>query len=898
VAVYKLDAGEYGRLQVASEVADMRLEGVFSSMRWLDLKNSLFQKYLPALQKDEEESVFSSKAHFTGEVTLKKIDTFCPIFCPALTLSNGTYFTCDFNYVAQRFALDFKADTVRWGNLLLREPRVRVVGDSSRLICEYKTDELRFASLGRLCNVRNAMTIQTNRVDNELTWNNWEKETYSGSLSASLYLRKYRGQQLLQIFVNPGVILLADSVWKVDRALILKDDYRLYVNHFHVHRNDQSFCLKGRVGDSPRDTLNVQLRNLDLADLDQLLFDRKTKLFGKVNGTISMSDFYRDQLIHANVEVDQWGVDQDTLGVMEFRSYWDVQQRELRLQMLDRMADRIPFLISGGYKPSGDSLNLMLNLSRLDMSYLSRYLPDVVKEGKGSVSGKLALTGGLINTVANGHLELDSVSVLLTGVNTAFSIHDRLYLKNNRILLDKLVVRDAAFRPATCSGYYDWAANRYDLNVNFENFLILNTNVEQGERFYGQLYISGLTRLYNRSGRHQASLNLRTEENSKLYIPLSVAETQNDQRFLYFINEPLEDISSLALKNSRLLSIGVDLEANLEINDNLEVQIIFDPTVGDILKTVGRGDLKVSLNKDNQLQLFGEYRVERGDYLFTLSNLINKKFVLNPGGSIKWNGSPYDATIDLSATYNLRTSLGDLVSASNIAIDRTSKVPVECVLNLNERLTNPSVKFDIHFPSLDVQGRSLVQSFFASEDDVNKQLFSLLLLNKFYTPDYVEELDEEKDERNTGYQAGVTTASELLSNQLSRWLSQISNDIDIDFSYRPGDQETMNEFELAFSTQLFNNRVTLSANSNMTEKARTNSNTSITGDFDMDVKINKQGTLKLKAYSHTNEKITYDAIDTVQGLGISYQETFDTFRELVRKYFGFLRRKNKKQAKK
>ena len=59
----------------------------------------------------------------------------------------------------------------------------------------------------------------------------------------------------------------------------------------------------------------------------------------------------------------------------------------------------------------------------------------------------------------------------------------------------------------------------------------------------------------------------------------------------------------------------------------------------------------------------------------------------------------------------------------------------------------------------------------------------------------------------------------------------------------------------------------------------------------MEVKLNRQGTLKMKAYSHTNEKILYNNTEMIQGVGISYQETFDTLRELLRKYFGFLRRK-------
>ena len=54
------------------------------------------------------------------------------------------------------------------------------------------------------------------------------------------------------------------------------------------------------------------------------------------------------------------------------------------------------------------------------------------------------------------------------------------------------------------------------------------------------------------------------------------------------------------------------------------------------------------------------------------------------------------------------------------------KVPVECILNLSENLTNPVVKFDINFPTLETQSKSYIQSLFSSQDEVNKQMFSLL----------------------------------------------------------------------------------------------------------------------------------------------------------------------------
>ncbi|MDR1757154.1 MAG: translocation/assembly module TamB, partial [Culturomica sp.] len=262
--------------------------------------------------------------------------------------------------------------------------------------------------------------------------------------------------------------------------------------------------------------------------------------------------------------------------------------------------------------------------------------------------------------------------------------------------------------------------------------------------------------------------------------------------------------------------------------------------------------------------------------------------------------SPYDASIDINAVYNLKTSLYELLSSTH-SVDRSTKVPVECILNLSDNFRNPLVKFDINFPTLESQTKSYIQGLFSSQDEINKQMFSLLILNKFYTPDYMNTIDLE--ERGSSYQAGMNTASELLSNQLSRWLSQISQNFDVGFSYRPGDNITADEVELALSTQLLNDRITLSANGNMdvggnrnTTAGSTNSN--IAGDFDLEAKLNRQGTLKVKAYSHTDEKIIYNSTETIQGVGISYQETFDTFKELAQKYFAvFWRKKQKTNAK-
>ena len=98
--------------------------------------------------------------------------------------------------------------------------------------------------------------------------------------------------------------------------------------------------------------------------------------------------------------------------------------------------------------------------------------------------------------------------------------------------------------------------------------------------------------------------------------------------------------------------------------------MIFDPTVGDILKTTGNGDIKITFDKDGNLNMFGEYQIAKGDYLFTLSNLVNKKFVLTPGGTISWSGSPYEAMLNINAVYNLKTTITELLPADSLPMSR------------------------------------------------------------------------------------------------------------------------------------------------------------------------------------------------------------------------------------
>ncbi|MFW6277547.1 MAG: translocation/assembly module TamB domain-containing protein, partial [Prolixibacteraceae bacterium] len=170
--------------------------------------------------------------------------------------------------------------------------------------------------------------------------------------------------------------------------------------------------------------------------------------------------------------------------------------------------------------------------------------------------------------------------------------------------------------------------------------------------------------------------------------------------------------------------------------------------------------------------------------------------------------------------------------------------------------------------------------------EMNRQMLSLLVLGKFYVPEYMRGTYVAQNPNLIG-----TTASELFSNQLSNWLSQINSNVDVGFNYRPGNQITDDEIELALSTQMFNDRVTINGNIGNNVNPYTGNNSQLVGDFELNVKLIPNGKVQLKAYNRSNNNLIFETSPYTQGVGFSFTEEYNTINDLWNRMTSFIGRK-------
>ncbi len=888
----------FKRLIVNSDISDAKVEGNYELAQLISSVKNMAYVYFPAYAPEKEFVNTDVTNNFDFTINLKETEPLTKILYPDIKLAPNTSLTGKLNAKEQLIEMHFTSPILSIQDKSFEELKIDLSTDNKELVIKGRTNKFSFSDKFKLYNLSEKITACNNKVSLDLLWNNWDAVTYSGFITAKASVQKSKesNNPIWNINLLPGSVIMADSIWSIQQSKLIIDSTSFAIDNFRISRENQYFGLDGKISSNPNDSINFQIENISLKNLNDLIRDQNIGIDGIVKGYVQISDFYGDRLSSSNLMLENLVLNNDTLGNFHLISDWDKFDKKLSFASFSDHNTHKELDLKGSYYPELDSLNMDINIDKIRLDLLNPYLKENISNIEGYASGRVHIEGSSSIPKSTGFLKLENASFTINELQTTYSCNDSIKITPTELQFNQFKIIDSDKNSAIIYGvisHEQFKNFNLDLAVNALSFNILNTKITDNELFYGQAYVTGITTLFGPVNDLDIEVRAKTNKNTKLYVPLNNSGDIEESNFITFINSNHNTDTRLDDDYKIDLS-GIRLNCDLEITPETEVQIIFDSKIGDVLKAKGGGNLKLQIDTKGEFKIFGDYTIQTGSYLFTLQNVINKKFDLANGGNIKWDGDPYNATLNINAVYSVKTTLYDLL-LNTPYIDNTKKIPVDCNMNLSQNLENPLIRFDINFPTLDQQTQSILEGLFSTEDEMNKQILSLLVLNRFYTPEYLRSADPDFENKNSSYAVGVT-ASEMLSNQLSNWLSKISNDFDIGVSYRPGDNLTSDEIDLALSTQVFDDRVTINGNLGTGNSPASNSNNNLIGDVDVNFRLDKKGKLQLKAFTRSNEYLVYEETRNTQGIGIFYKEDFNTFSGLVKKYLNFLKSNKDKKA--
>lgn len=871
-------------LQLKSDFLDFGLSGIYSFSNIEQSFKNLIYRYIPASGIEYAETDGNTEFYFVLDI--KETEPITQTFLPKLHLSK-TQIIGSYNEANNKMDLYTDIPEIQYDKLFLQNYSI-AVHTNGLLQINSRVDELKIGENQTLHNLSFVTDITNNGINNKILWDNYEEEKYSGEIETNLkFSTSVTGNPHIEMNILPSNFILADTVWNISPSTISIDSTRIEIHDLNISNKLQSLTFNGVISDNTDDKLDVTINNVSLNNID-LLSTKSIDIEGELEGTVSVYDVYGQTYLLSDISIQNTFFKNQKVGDVSIQSKWDTPSESLQSELYINNDSIQTIYAYGDYSPSKDSLDFSVTTNHLTLSLLQTVLSENFQDIHGYGTGEVKITGSSKNILINGDIFGENAGLTLAALQVPYEFSDTVSFRGDSIIFDNITVFDPDGNSAIFDGsikHSNFADMDYNLSVSTPKMLVLNTSIRDNQKFYGKAYGDGVLQITGNGGDLYLDGTATTLDGTIINISLDYEEGAKQYDFIRFVNTEEKKTEEAPVlnppRNSRLY-----MNFNIEATTDATFQLIYNSQIGDEIRAEGTGNLRIEVDPNFNISMYGEYRVDNGDYLFTLQNVINKKFEIEEGGTINWSGDPYNATIDINAIYQLRAALSELYgnselyTNSNRQINYNQRIPVDCIIQLTGDLNNPNINFDIEFPSTEETVKDEVSQYFSNEEDMNKQLLSLLVLGRFYTPEYLRGSFESSNPNLVG-----STASELFSNQLSNWLSQISNDFDIGVNYRPGSQVSNDEIELALSTQIFNDRVTLNGNigNNGTQGTTANSN-DIVGDFDLSVKLTNNGKLQFKAYNHSNNNIIYETSPYTQGIGLSYRENYNTFNELWQKF--------------
>ena len=748
-----------------------------------------------------------------------------------------------------------------------------------------------------------------NRIDTRIDWIIERKIPLNGSLSFATQIGEPSPKLVpgalcpwpLTVHFNPGTVNFGDETWTIKPSTISLDGDMAKVEGFGLDAGSQAIAIDGLASKNPADSLIVDLRSIALLPIFETLEIDKAMIGGRATGRFTARDVLTKtpKLYCPSLHVDSIGYNRCTIGDADIEAGWDNDARAFAFDADITGLDKRKSRITGKIFPMDEALDIDFNADRVPVGFLKPFMEAFTSDISGHASGHCRLFGTFKEIDLEGRVFADNVKMKIDFTNTSYTATDSVYLSPGSISLRNITIHDAEGHTARLNGtvrhtFFKRPVFKFDIS-GAHNFLSFNATPKQYPDWYGTIYGNGGASISGYPGVVNIDVDMTTAPRSSFTFILSDRLDAETYSFINFRDatpdslrvktaEPdntpaiVRELKNKIQNSSEEEPSAYNMDLRVGITKDAQMTLVMDPMAGDEIKATGEGNLHLAYHSlDNALNIWGAYEVLSGSYRFTLQDIIIRDFTIKEGSEIRFDGDPYGVKTNLTAYYATNANLTDLDESfqQDKDINRTN-VPVHALMLVNGDIRQPSIDFDLEFPTLTQDTYRKVRSIVSTTDMMNRQIIYLLALNRFYTPDYMASTTKGSEL--------FSVASSTISSQLGNMLGKLSDNWSIAPNLRSdrGDFSDV-EVDLMLSSRLLNNRLLFNGNFGYRDKSL-NTNQFI-GDFDIEYLLNKRGSWRLKAYNRYNDRNYYvRSAQTTQGIGIMFRRDFDDFLSFMRKF--------------
>jgi translocation and assembly module TamB len=886
------------RLDISSDFLSAAYEGTVSLADIASVLTTHIDRYFALHHLDDEEN--PGEERFTFTATLHKPEILSDDLVPGLHDLSPAHLSLSYTGPGRNLEMDIDVPLIRYESFGIDSLRVRVSSDREQLGYAVGAAHFELPAM-KITAPKIEGTIRGNTISTNVALHDDEYRTVFaiGTLLRSL-------DTVYTIALVPGELILNYESWNVpvDNYIRFGGEH-LYVHDLRLERGTGRIAAGSRDDGTIAPPVGIVISDFDISDIPRMVGNDELEVEGVVNGEIVLSEILTEMKLSIDIRLSEFVFGGRTVGEITARLGQTSSGRYEVEVGIDGQDNRV---LIAGYVQTGEGANeidLTADIRNINLASLEGFTMGQLVDLTGSLTGNLAMSGSTTAPDIIGSVAVRDASMTVVSLNSSIRLVDEeIAFDRSGITFKDVTILDARGNRAVIGGNIatdDFTEYRLALGIRTSQFTLLDTERRHNDIFYGRIIIDSDIRI--RGDMQEpvitATLSFREGTNLTVVVPEQDPEVIERGGVVEFVRmdeegQPIRDADDVP-DTIRTAMQGIDLTANIEIDPQTGVRVIIDEQAGDYVQIRGGGTLSLGVDPSGLLSIAGRYEVTDGAYQMTFYEVARRRFEVRPGSSIVWSGDPMEADMDMTAMYTVRAPVIDLV-ADQVGQEARQQyrraLPFQVLLHMRGNLTAPDIGFELDMPE-EQRGAfggvvySKLQQVNQNETERNKQVFALLVLNRFLQENPFE----------TGEGAGLsatarTSASKLLTQQLNALSGRYIRGVDIQFDVESYEEYTeagpagRTELQLQVSRRFLDDRLIVEVGGQFDlegERARESELSDIAGDVAVEYILTEDGRYRVRGFRKTEYNTLGDGEVIFTGLSLVYAREFNRFMELFRR---------------
>ncbi|WP_333574528.1 translocation/assembly module TamB domain-containing protein [Sphingobacterium sp.] len=884
------------QLQLRSDFLNAHLVGKYKILELQSAVQDLLQLYYTPEKPIKIPPYSPQLIEFSAQLTRNRL---IQDFLPELTEMKAITLDGRFNSASKNLSAKLDAPRVVYGGTEINNVTLDINSLDSSLFYSALINKVKVSSI-EITNTILSGKVAQNIVNLGL-WikDKQDKEQYH--LGADM-----QAKDGLFVFslLQDGLMLNYDK-WDVAPNNTLKfGSAGILADNFVLSNKGQELRIASQdsILNSPVD---VAFKNFRIETLSKMVMSDSLNLGGGINGQTTLSRLESSPVFVADLIVDKFYFGKDTVGNVNIKVNNERENTYSANVSVTENGNNL--VLSGDFinPPQGDAaLDFTLDIAPLTMKTVQAFSMGNLKDSKGNLEGQLKIVGSPSKPQIRGDLYFREAEFNVAMLNALFKAKDeQIRFDQNGLSFPKFELEDSKGNIAQVSGsvntqtYTDFD---FDLAIAMENFEVLNSTQADNDLFYGKMFLGTDLQISGNLNKPVVDGTIKVLDSTDftMVMPNNDPGMADRKGVVEFVDKrDTATTNALARLDSMTVTklTGIDVDLNLQTDKDAKFKILLDAGSQDALNIQGEAELNAGMDASGKITMSGTFTVEQGSYSFSFGP-VKKDFTFQKGSTITWNGDPLDAQLNITAAYTLKAPTLELVApqlGTQNANLYKQKIPFDVLLKITDKLFQPQLNFDIDLNannaivSQDVISKvdNALSTLRENPSDLNKQVFSLIVLGRFMSANPFESLSG-----GGGTEALVrNSVSSFLSSQLNRLASDLITGVELDFNltseddYSTGTAQTRTDLNIGVSKMLLNDRLKVNIGSNFEVEGNSRPGeaaNNIAGDIQLDYQLSQDGRYFARFYRKNQYQVTLQGQFVETGIGFIITMDYNRFKEI------------------